>query len=338
MSLPKTFKAAVISSAGGDFEIADKPLEQPKGGQILVKVLACGNYVQHSDGMVKYGMVPLPRTAGHEVVGDVVAVPSTESRWKVGDRVGSGWHGGHCDSCSSCKDGDFITCSAGAINGVTQDGGYAEYVILRTEAVVPIPKELDPAEAAPLLCAGVTTFNSLRSIPGLNKGDVVAISGLGGLGHLGIQYAKHMGFKVVALSQSGSKRELATKLGADVYLDGSKVNQVEELMKLGGAKVILATTPNGDSITSLLGGLAIGGTMLAVAVADLKFSTVALIGKRGSIKGFPSGHAKDSEEAISFAQKNKIATLIEKFPLAKVNEAYNQMQSGQVRFRAVIVF
>ncbi|KAJ3879486.1 GroES-like protein [Lentinula edodes] len=334
MSLPKTFKAAVINSAGSDFEIIEKTLELPTEGTILVKVLACG--VCASDGMVKYGMAPLPRVAGHEIIGDVVAVPSGETRWKVGDRVGSGWHGGHCNQCSSCKESDFITCSSEAINGVTKDGGYAEYTTLRTEAVLPVPTELDPAEAAPLLCAGITTFNSLRNIPDLKKGDLVAVHGLGGLGHLGIQYAKQMGYKVVALSQSSAKKELATKLGADYYLDGLQVNQVEELMKLGGAKVIVATAPQGEAIATLLGGLKIGGTMLVLAIVDLKFSTIALIGKRASIKGWPSGHAKDSEDAVAFAQKHNVKTLIEKFPLEKVNEAYNKMQSGQVRFRAVL--
>ncbi|KAJ3993847.1 GroES-like protein [Lentinula boryana] len=332
--LPKTFKAAVIKSAGGEFEIIEKPLEAPKAGTILVKVLACG--VCASDAMVKYGMAALPRVAGHEIVGDVVSVPAGETRWKVGDRVGSGWHGGHCHECGSCKEGDFITCSKEAINGVSQDGGYAEYVTLRTEAVLPISKDLDPAEASPLLCAGITTFNALRNIPDLKKGDVVAILGLGGLGHLGIQYAKAMGYKVVALSQSDAKKDLATKLGADVYLDGSKVNQVDELMKLGGAKVILATAPQGAAIATLLGGLKVGGTMLTVAIADLELSTVALIGKRATIKGWPSGHAKDSEDAVAFAKKHNIKALVEKFPLAQANEAFNKMQSGQVKFRAVI--
>ncbi|KAF5393324.1 hypothetical protein D9757_000583 [Collybiopsis confluens] len=241
VSKTETLPKGVLHTRG-EFEIVEKTLEEPKDGTILVKVLACG--VCASDGLVKYGKIPLPRTAGHEIVGDVVAVPAGESRWKVGDRVGSGWHGGHCGSCDSCGDGDFITCSNHVINGISQDGGYAEYATLRTEAVLPVPKELDPAEAAPLLCAGVTCFNSLRNVKGLKKGDIVAVQGLGGLGHLGIQYAKHMGFKVVALSQSESKRELATKLGADIYLDGSKVNQVEELQKLGGAKLGLAVDPH----------------------------------------------------------------------------------------------
>ncbi|KAJ3715208.1 chaperonin 10-like protein [Lentinula raphanica] len=224
MSLPKTYKAAVINSAGSDFELIEKPLEAPKEGTILVKVLACG--ICASDGMVKYGMTALPRVAGHEIIGDVVEVPTGETKWKIGDRVGSGWHGGHCHQCGSCKENDFITCSSEAINGISRDGGYAEYVTLRTEAVVRVPKELNPAEAAPLLCAGVTTFNSLRNVHDLKKGDLVAIHGLGGLGHLGIQYAKQMGYKVVALSQSSSKKDLATKLGADYYLDGSQVNHV----------------------------------------------------------------------------------------------------------------
>jgi len=335
MSLPKTYKAAVINSPGGNFEIVEKNLEQPTTGTVLVKVIACG--VCASDGMVKYGMTQLPRVAGHEIIGDIVVVPSGESKWKVGDRVGSGWHGGHCSTCSSCSEGDFITCSKHAINGITQDGGYAEYVILRREALVPISKDLDPAETAPLLCAGVTTFNSLRNVQGLNKGDLVAVSGLGGLGHLGIQYAKQMGFKVVALSQSDAKKDLATKLGADIYLDASKVNQVEELLKLGGAKCILATAPNGEAITTLLGGLKVGGTMLTVAVADVKFNTGVLIGKRTTIKGWPSGHAQDSADAIAFAEKTNVKVMIEKFSLADVNTAWSKMQAGKTNFRAVLV-
>ncbi|KAE9394933.1 GroES-like protein [Gymnopus androsaceus JB14] len=326
-SLPKTFKAAVATSAGGNFEIIEKPLEAPKAGTILVKVLACG--VCASDGMVKMGIVPLPRIPGHEIVGDVVSVPAGESRWKVGDRVGSGWHGGHCNECSSCKESDFITCSEGAINGVSQDGGYAEYVLLRTEAVVSVPTELDPAETAPLFCAGVTTFNSLRHVQGLKKGDVVAIHGLG--------VSKRWATKSSHLSQSGSKKELATKLGADIYLDGSKVDHVEELLKLGGAKVILATAPNGEAITTLLGGLKPGGTMLTVAVADLKFNSVALISKRLSIMGFPSGDANDCADAIEFAQTSNVKTMIERFPLEKANEAFNRMHSGQANFRAVLI-
>ncbi|KAJ3736595.1 GroES-like protein [Lentinula guzmanii] len=335
MSLPKTYRAAIINSSGSDFEIVEKPLESPTEGTVLVKILACG--VCASDGMVKYGMTALPRVAGHEIIGDVVDVPSTENQWKVGDRVGSGWHGGHCHHCASCKESDFITCNAEAINGITRDGGYAEFAVLRTEALLPVPKELDPAEAAPLLCAGVTTFNALRNVSDLKQGDVVAVHGLGGLGHLGIQYAKKMGYKVVALSQSSAKKDLATELGADYYFDASQVNQVEELMKLGGAKVILATAPQGDDIATLLGGLKIGGTMLTVAIADLKFSTLALIGKRSMIKGWPSGHAKDSEDAVAFAQKHNVKSLVETFPLDQVNEAYGKMQSGKVRFRAVLI-
>ncbi|KAF9059115.1 GroES-like protein [Rhodocollybia butyracea] len=305
LSLPKTYKAAVVHHAGGNFEIVEKPLVAPTAGSILVKVLACG--VCHSDSLVKLGVSPLPRVAGHEIVGDVVAVPDCETRWKL-------W---------LLQGGDFITCSNEAINGVTQDGGYAEYVILRTEAVLLVPDSLDPAEAAPLLCAGITTFNALRNVEGLKGNTTLIVFFLtrlhSGVGHLGLQYAKQMGFKVVALSQSDAKKELAIKLGADIYLNGSEVNQVEELMKLGGAKVILATA------------------LTAKLFSKAHIQHHGNNAKTHYYQGWPAGHARDTEEAIEFAQKNNIVSMIEKFTLEQVNEAFAKMQRGQTKFRAVLI-
>lgn len=334
MSLPKTFKCFIAEEPGKEFVLRERELQQPKDGQILVKVIACG--VCHSDSFAQSGWGGFPRIPGHEIVGDVAAVPASEKIWKVGDRVGAGWHGGHCHNCGSCRSGDFMTCQNQKINGVFVDGGYGEYVLLRTEAVVPVPRELDPAEAAPLLCAGVTTFNSLRHM-NLHPGDVVGIQGIGGLGHLAIQYCRKMGYHTVALSSSSSKKDLAMKLGAHVYLDGSKVNQAEELGKLGGAKVILATAPSADIISALIPGLAVEGSIVLLAVAEgVKFDTTSLITKRLSIRGWPSGTAKDSEDAIKFSQLADVKCMVERYKLEDALKAYDKMMAGKANFRCVL--
>ncbi|GAA5901798.1 hypothetical protein JCM5296_002076 [Sporobolomyces johnsonii] len=338
MTLPKTYKAAQISAKSGPFEIVERDLKQPQEGEILVKVLASG--VCHSDSVVvdQSMPIPLPKVPGHEIVGDVVSVGPGEKRWKVGDRVGSGWHGGHCFICKSCLNGDFITCENENINGVITDGGHAEYVILRTESVASIPTDIDPAKAAPLLCAGVTTFNSLRHMD-INPGDVVAVQGVGGLGHLAIQFARQMGYKTVALSQSDSKRQLAMDLGAHVYVDGSKEDQCEALQKLGGAKVIMAVAPSGEAMAKLIGGLAVGGQLLILAIADqLNIPMVPLVQKRLQIRGWPSGSAYDSEETIQFAKASGVECQVQTYPLEKIQEAYDSMMNGSARFRAVITF
>ncbi|GAA5936395.1 hypothetical protein JCM1841_002927 [Sporobolomyces salmonicolor] len=338
MTLPKTYKAAQISAKSAPFEIVERELKQPQEGQILVKVLASG--VCHSDSVVvdQSMPIPLPKVPGHEIVGDVVSVGPGEKRWKVGDRVGSGWHGGHCFVCKSCLAGDFITCENENINGVITDGGHAEYVILRTESVASIPTDIEPAKAAPLLCAGVTTFNSLRHMD-IHPGDVVAVQGVGGLGHLAIQFARQMGYKTVALSQTDSKRQLAMDLGAHVYVDGSKEDHGEALQKLGGAKVIMAVAPSGEAIAKLIGGLAIGGQLLILAIADqLTVPMVPLVQKRLQIRGWPSGSAYDSEECIQFAQVSGVECQVQTYPLEKIQEAYDSMMNGSARFRAVITF
>lgn len=344
-NLPKTFKAAVFKEKGGPLVLEDRELQHPKPGTILVKVEACG--VCHSDQVVQAGvMSSFPIIPGHEAIGRIVAVgqEAGEShaygaeRFKVGDRVGAAWHGGHDGSCRACQLGYYQMCENEEINGVTRDGGYAEYVTLRSEAAVPIPDDIDAAKFAPLLCAGVTVFNSMRQ-QHKPPGSLVAIQGLGGLGHLAIQYARKAGYRVVAVSSSGSKEEFARKLGAHEYLDGSKVDIAESLQKLGGADIIVATAPNSEIVGKLVGGLGILGKLLILALAgEIKVDTTALIQKGTSVGGWPSGHALDSKDAIEFARVHDVDCLVETFPLSDVQKAFDHMVSGKVRFRSVIVF
>ncbi|KAI0722069.1 chaperonin 10-like protein [Fomitopsis betulina] len=336
MAHPKTYKAFAFIEKGGALKPITFDWHNPGPGEVVVKVLACG--VCASDEATKYGIFPqtkYPLVPGHEIVGDVAAVPPSEKKWKVGQRVGSGWHGGHCHSCHSCSVGDFVTCTEEDINGVSRHGGYAEYVTLRTEAVVAIPDGMDPAEVAPLMCAGVTTFNSLRNMSA-KPPQFVAIQGIGGLGHLGIQFANAMGYRVVALSSSPAKAELARELGAEVYLDGSKVNQAEALQQLGGANLIMCTAPNSEIIRGLLPGLAVNGELLILALTDdASIPFTALIQKRLAIRGWPSGTAVDSEDCVKFAKAHGVKTMFTTFPLDKAQEAYNHRSSA--RFRAVIL-
>ncbi|KWU43924.1 GroES-like protein [Rhodotorula sp. JG-1b] len=337
-SIPQSYKAAVISEKGAKFEIKDIDYKKPEDGHITIKVLASG--VCHSDSIVVDQLMPtgLPRIPGHEIVGRVVEVPESEKRWKVGQIVGSGWHGGHCFSCPQCDRGDFITCEKKNINGVITDGGHSEYATIRREAVLAIPEGIEPAKAAPLLCAGVTVYNSIRHMD-LMAGDVVAIQGLGGLGHLGVQIAAQMGMKVVALSGSDSKRKLATELGAHVYVDGSKEDFVDVLQKLGGAKVIACTAPNGELMSKAVNGLAVNGTLLILGVGDkVEVPIMPMIGNRLQIRGWPAGTAADSEDTIRFAMTTGVETRIETYPLDKIQDAYDSMMNNKVRFRSVIVF
>ncbi|KAG8159983.1 hypothetical protein KVR01_010620 [Diaporthe batatas] len=335
-SLPKTFKAAVINDKGDGLTLKDIDLKLPGPGQVLIKSLACG--VCHTDDFMRQGFLgnSFPRIPGHEVIGDIVAVGEGVTRIKEGERVGGTWHGGHDGTCRSCQRGMFQMCDNEEINGVTMDGGYAEYVLLRAEAAVRIPKDLDPAEAAPLLCAGVTTFNSMRRM-GVMQGDIVAVQGLGGLGHLAVQYASRMGYEVVALSSGSEKKEFATKLGAHHYVDTSKEDPAKALMKLGGAAMICSTAPNPKAISPLVGGLAPQGKLIVLApVGPVEFDTAMMVTKAASVHGWPSGHALDCEEAIAFAGTHGVKCMIEKFPLEKVQEAFEHMTSGKVRFRSVL--
>lgn len=335
-SVPKTYKAAVFEKASAPFALKDIDTVQPKKGEILVKIIACG--VCHSDAGVCTGAFgnSFPIIPGHEAIGDIAAVGEGESKWKVGDRVGGAWHGGHDGVCKQCQRGQFQMCKNGVVNGVTRDGGYAEYLILRTEAAVRVPKDVDPYEYAPILCAGVTVFNSIRAQK-IVAGDIVAVQGLGGLGHLAVQYANKMGYKVVALSSGDSKRDFAKKLGAHEYINTSQDDPVQKLTEMGGAALIVCTAPNPKAIGPLTGGLEAGGKVLVLApCGTVEVETLHLISKAASVTGFPSGHALDSEEAIAFTQLHGIKCMVEKFPLKDVQKAYDHMVSGDVRFRSVL--
>ncbi len=331
-------KAAQVQEKGGDFIIVD--LEKPKPGkkEVLIKVEACG--ICHSDAFVKDGTFPgiqYPQVPGHEVVGVVEAVGEDVHIWKEGQRVGVGWHGGHCFECDPCRRGDFISCENAQISGISYDGGYAEFMTAPQEAVAAIPEELSSAEAAPLLCAGITVFNALRN-SGIKPGDLVAIQGIGGLGHLAVQYAVKMGMRTVAISHSDSKKDLAKELGARHFINTEKEDPAKALQKLGGAKLILATAPVSKAITAVIGGLKTDGKVLAVAATGepLKVSPLELLMGRKSISGWPSGTAKDSEDTLEFSALTGTVPMIEEFPLDQVNEAYEKMISNKARFRVVL--
>lgn len=333
-----TMKVAQISRPQGDWEIVERPIPEPGDRQVRIKVEACG--ICHSDVLVKEGILPgqqYPRVPGHEVAGIVDEVGSNVSNWKRGERVGIGWHGGHCFVCDPCRRGNFILCEKRKVTGIGFDGGYGEYMIAPAEAVAALPKELPAEEAAPLMCAGITVFNALRN-SGATAGEVVAIQGLGGLGHLGVQYARQMGFRTVAIGRRRDKEPLAKKLGAHAYLDSLTDNLAEELAKLGGARVVLATAPDAKSMPPLVQAVAEGGKLLIVGAPAEPFPVSALpliIGRR-SINGWPSGTARDSEDTLNFSVLSGVRPMIETFPLSKVAEAYDSMKTGKARFRAVL--
>jgi D-arabinose 1-dehydrogenase-like Zn-dependent alcohol dehydrogenase len=336
-SLPKTYKAATFPSQDKDLVLQDVELKQPDAGHVLVKVIACG--ICHSDLFVKKGVLGdvFPRTAGHEAVGDVVAVGEGVTRWNIGDRVGGAWHGGHDGTCTSCQRGNFQVCDNQVVNGVTVDGGYGEYMTLRAEAAVRIPADANPAEIAPLLCAGVTVFNAMRNMH-IMQGSLVAIQGLGGLGHLALQYASKMGYTVVALSTGPAKKDFAMQLGAHHYVDTSAEDAAEALQKIGGAHMIVATAPNGKVVSPLVAGLAPMGKLVALApLGPVEFDTAAMVIKGLSVHGWPCGHAKDSEDAITFAHTHGIKCMVETFPFqTHYQKAFEKMESGEVRFRSVM--
>lgn len=323
---------------GAAWELVEREIPTPQPRQVRVKVQACG--ICHSDMFVKEGHWPglqFPRIPGHEIAGVIDAVGSGVTSWNRGQRVGVGWHGGHCGQCDSCRRGDFILCRAGQVCGISYDGGWADYVVVPEEAVAALPDELSFEEAAPLLCAGITTFNSLRH-SGARAGDLVAVQGIGGLGHLGIQYASKLGLKTVAVGRGQDKEPLARKLGAAVYIDAAAVNPAEALQRLGGARVILATAPDSKAIASMVDGLGANGTLLVVAAPGepVMVNAITLIGKRASVQGWPSGTPKDSEDTLRFSAMTGVRPMIERYPLARAQEAYQQMISGKARFRAVL--
>ncbi len=331
-------KAVQVGKPRADWELVERDLPQPGPGQVRIRVEACG--ICHSDLFVKDGLWPglqYPRIPGHEVAGRVDGVGPQVTQWKSGERVGVGWHGGHCFTCESCRRGDFILCERGKVTGISHDGGYADYMVSPAEAVARLPEELPAAEAAPLLCAGITVFNALRH-SGARPGDLVAVQGVGGLGHLAIQYAQRMGFATAAIARGADKEPLARKLGAKFYIDSAGAHAAEQLKKLGGARVILATAPEAKSISALVGGLATSGKLLVVAAAmePLTISALDLIGARRCVQGWPSGTAMDSEDTLRFSAQAGVRPMIEKFPLAKVVEAYDRMITGKARFRVVL--
>jgi D-arabinose 1-dehydrogenase-like Zn-dependent alcohol dehydrogenase len=332
-----TMRLAQVSRAKGPLEIVERSIPSPGPGWVRIKVQACG--ICHSDSLVKEGMWPgiqYPRVPGHEVAGVIDAVGSGVSDYTPGQRVGVGWHGGYCGHCDHCRRGEFFACVTGQITGISFDGGYGEYMVAPVSAVARMPADLPPVEAAPLMCAGITTFNALRN-SGARPGDVVAVLGLGGLGHLGVQYAAKMGFHTVGIARGKDKEPLAKKLGSTVYIDSQAQDPAAELQKLGGAKVILATVTSGDAMSAVQGGLAVNGTLLVVGAADsLQVSPIMLLMGCRSVKGWYSGTSIDSEDTLAFSARTGVRPMNETFPLGRANDAYERMMSGKARFRVVL--
>lgn len=331
-------KKVRVKSAGGSFETIDESAREPGPGFVRVKIEACG--VCHSDTLTKEGGWPgiaYPRSPGHEIAGVIDAAGEGTDPWKVGDRVGIGWFGGNCGKCVSCRRGDFVTCVKLQVPGISYDGGYAEFVVAPTEALARIPGDLASEDAAPLMCAGITTFNALRH-SGAGLGDLVAIQGIGGLGHLGVQFASKFGFETVAIGRGADKKSLVLKLGARTYIDSASQDVAKELTGLGGARVILATAPDGKSMGSLIDGLGVDGRLILVGVSTDSFavSSMQLLTARKSIVGWASGTAMDSEDTLKFAAANGVRPMIEIFPLKRAADAYDHMMSGKVRFRSVL--
>jgi D-arabinose 1-dehydrogenase-like Zn-dependent alcohol dehydrogenase len=335
--MPK-MKVAQVPKAGADFEIVEREIPQPGPGQVRIRVQACG--VCHSDMLTKEGAWPgivYPRVPGHEVAGVIDAAGSGVTQWTKGQRVGVGWHGGQDGTCLACRRGDFANCANLKVSGISYDGGYQEYMVAPVEALARMPESLDAAEAAPLMCAGITTFNALRH-SGAMPSDLVAVQGIGGLGHLGIQFAQKFGYKVAAIGRGPENSVLAKKLGASVYIDSAAENPAEELKKLGGARVILATAPNSKSMSALIDGLGDNGTLVVVGAAfdPIEVSPIQLIQDKKNIQGWASGIPTDSEDTLRFAELTGVRPMIEKYPLAKAGEAYARMMSGHAQFRVVL--
>ena len=331
-------KVAQISKPGADFEIVERAIPKPGMGQVRIKVQACG--VCHSDMFTKEGLWPgiqYPRVPGHEVVGIIDELGELVSEWKTGQRVGVGWHGGQDGTCLYCKRGDFRNCRNLKVPGISYDGGYQQYMLAPVEALAAIPESLAAAEAAPLLCAGLTTFNSLRH-SGALPGDLVAVQGIGGLGHLGIQYAKKFGYKVAAIGRDTENAALAMKLGANVYIDSNAASPAEELQKLGGAQVILATAPSSKAMSKLVDGLAPNGKLIVIGatVDPIEVTPIQLITGSRAIQGWSTGTPADSEDTLRFSELTGVRPMIEIYPFEKAGEAYARMMSGDARYRVVL--
>jgi D-arabinose 1-dehydrogenase-like Zn-dependent alcohol dehydrogenase len=333
-----TMKAAQISKPGAGFQIVEREIPEPGAGQVRIKVNAYG--VCHSDALVVEGSwpgLPYPRVPGHEVAGVVDAVGAGVSEWKKGQRVGIGWHGGHDFICPECRRGDFMNCRNQQVTGFSYDGGYQEYMLAPHEALVAIPESVSDVDAAPLMCAGITTYNALRR-SGALPGDLVAVQGIGGLGHLGVQFANKFGYRVAAIGRGAENAALAKKLGASLYIDSESVNAAEELQKIGGARVILATAPNSKAMSELVGGLSANGKLIAIGVSfdPLEVAPVQLILGRKALQGWASGTPADEEDTLRFCDLSGVRPMVETFPLEEADAAYARMMSGKAQFRVVL--
>lgn len=328
-----------IREPGAPFELVERPVPEPGPGKVRIKVEACG--ICHSDSYVAQGIYPgirYPAVPGHEIAGHIDALGREVTNWRVGQRVGVGWHGGHCGVCANCRRGDFVLCVRAQVPGMAYDGGYADYMIAPLEALAAIPDDLAAAEAAPLLCAGITTYNSLRH-SGARPGDLVAVLGIGGLGHLGVQFASKMGFRTIAIARGPDKAKLALELGAHRYIDSRAEDAAKVLTALGGAKVILATVTSAKAMTPLIDGLGVDGKLLVVGASPepIEVTPLQLIGMRRQVAGWPSGRAADSEDTMRFSVLTGVRPMIETFPLTEAPAAYARMMSGDARFRVVLV-
>jgi D-arabinose 1-dehydrogenase-like Zn-dependent alcohol dehydrogenase len=330
-------RVAQVARPGGPFEIVEREIPEPRAATVRIKVLACG--ICHSDSLTKEGAYPgiqYPRVPGHEVAGVIDAVGPGVPQWKPGQRVGVGWNGGYCGHCDPCRRGEFFACVTGQVTGISYDGGYGEYLLAPASAVALMPDVLPPGDAAPLMCAGLTTFNALRN-SGARPGDLVAVLGLGGLGHLGVQYAAKMGFRTVGIARGKDKESLARQLGADVYIDSQAQDAAAELRALGGAKAILATATSGEAMSAVQGGLGANGTLLVIGAAEsMQVSPLLLLSGCRSVKGWYSGTSIDAQDTLVFSSRTGVRSMNESYPLERVAEAYDRMMSGKARFRVVL--
>jgi len=331
-------RAVQVSRPGGPFELVEREVPQPGRRQVRVKVQACG--LCHSDALTKEGMWPgiaYPRVPGHEIAGVIDAVGSDVPRWKPGQRVGIGWLGGYCGYCESCRRGSFVTCANQQVTGITMDGGYQDFMVAPFEGLASIPDEIGHVDAGPLMCAGITTFNSLRN-SGARGGDTVAVLGIGGLGHLAVQFASKMGFHTIAIARGQDKEPLARQLGARHYIDSTAGDPAAELQRIGGAKIILATATSAQAMAATIGGLSVDGRLVVLGAdfTPMPLNTAGLIGKRAGIYGWPSGSSIDSEDTMKFSAMTGVRPMTETFPLEKAQNAYDRMMSNKARFRVVI--
>ncbi|SEU16593.1 alcohol dehydrogenase [Variovorax sp. OV084] len=336
--MTRRMRAVQVATAGGPLELVEREVPKPPQGHVLIKVQACG--ICHSDSHTKDGSWPglqLPRVPGHEIAGVIDMLGAGVEGWLKGQRVGVGWHGGHCGHCDNCRHGDFVRCERLRIPGISYDGGYAEYMVAPQEALARIPDDLSDADAAPLLCAGLTTFNALRN-SGARAGQLVAILGVGGLGHLGLQFARKMGFVTAAIDRGEAKAELAKQLGAHHYIDSESQEVAQALQALGGAQLILATASSGKAMSAAIGGLGMNGKMVMVGWSEepVEVPIPQFVMQRNSVQGWPSGTAADSQETLAFSALAGVAPMIEEYPLSRAAEAYERLMSGKARFKVVL--